>query len=531
MNGPDGNTFQISDSMARELAVAEGVCVRPVMRTVTDRATGHTSTVPIPCGSTRESRCPSCSKRARALRMQQCAEGWHLTEETPDPEPADENDDEDQGDDDPDAEDGARRVRSTRRRQDAPDLPRLPMDARTVGQQFTAPSGKTYRPSMFITLTLASYGRVIPGRGVPVHPGTYDYRRAALDAIHFPKVVDRWVQNLRRCAGYKVQYFAVIEPQKRLAPHLHAAIRGAIPRATIRAVTKATYAQVWWPAHETPVYDDAERLPWWDTEGADGDGVGCYRCPETGLALPTWAQALAQLDDELEADPSTRPAHVVRFGTQVDVKGIIAPSPDADRAVRYLTKYLTKSVATSHGGATDDDEPIDWDLEAHIDRMHAEVRYLPCTPTCANWLRYGVQPDQPGPGLVPGHCTGRAHDRENLGLGGRRVLVSRKWSGKTLTEHRADRAAVVRETLTAAGIEAPETDRCAADVLHTDGRPRFVWDDANIDPGEYTNVIVAAVVQRRAWRAQYDHAKTTMRAGSPPVDDLSATPPTAADAA
>ncbi len=30
-------------------------------------------------------------------------------------------------------------------------------------------------------------------------------------------------------------------------------------------------------------------------------------------------------------------AHVVRFGSQVDSAGIIAPSADADRAIRYLT--------------------------------------------------------------------------------------------------------------------------------------------------------------------------------------------------
>ena len=82
---------------------------------------------------------------------------------------------------------------------------------------------------MFLTLTLPSYGKV-SSTGAPLNPESYDYRRAALDALHFPKLVDRFWQNLRRCAGYKVQYFAAVEPQRRLAPHLHAAIRGAIPR-------------------------------------------------------------------------------------------------------------------------------------------------------------------------------------------------------------------------------------------------------------------------------------------------------------
>jgi hypothetical protein len=332
------------------------------------------------------------------------------------------------------------------------------------------------------------------------------------------------VQNLRRCAGYRVQYFSAIEPQRRLAPHLHAAIRGAIPRATIKAVTRATYIQVWWPLHEEPVYADPERLPWWDR------AAGCYRCPDTGVPLPTWDDALARLDDELEADPARQPAHVVRFGAQVDVKGIIAPSPDADRAVRYLTKYLTKSIAGTYAG--DDEVQVDAAYQAHIDRLHEQVRYLPCTARCANWLRYGIQPEDAGPGLIPGQCPGPAHDRENLGLGGRRVLVSRKWSGKTLTEHRADRAEVVRQTLAAAGIDAPQTDRCAADVLAEDGLPRFVWEDAQVDPRRYAHVILAAVAQRRAWREQYEHAQQITDTGPPSaVDDRSATTPAADDAA
>ena len=61
----------------------------------------------------------------------------------------------------------ARRHRSTRRRQDAPDLPRRKVSPRTVGKTYTAPDGKTFRPSLFVTLTCPSYGRVDAGR----HPG------------------------------------------------------------------------------------------------------------------------------------------------------------------------------------------------------------------------------------------------------------------------------------------------------------------------------------------------------------------------
>jgi hypothetical protein len=505
--------LSITTDMVRTLAVNESVCVRPVLRRVTDRATGTTTTVAIACGSTRESRCPSCATKARRLRMTQCAEGWHRDDEPedlddPDPEDPDQNDWTDHGNDD--GQEEQRRVRSTRRRQDVSDLPRVPVENRTVGRTFTAPSGVTYRPSMFVTLTLPSYGKIIPGRGVPVHPGRYDYRRAALDALHFPKLVDRWVQNLRRGAGYKVQHFSCVEPQRRLAPHLHTALRGAIPRQVVKAVTKGTYLQIWWPPFEDAVYVD--RLPTWDRE------MQCYRDPDTGLPLTTWRDAL----DALDADQDARPVHVMRFGSQVDIKGIDGGSADADRAVRYLTKYLTKAVTETY---TDPDgEHVDPAYEAHIDRLHAELRYLPCSPECANWLRYGVEPKSPGPGLVPGYCASKAHDREHLGLGGRRVLVSRKWSGKTLTQHRADRAAVVRQVLQAAGVDAPEADRLSVEVMLQDGQPRFVWDDLPVHGADYTEVLLASVMERRRWRAEYDTAKqAALDRHEPAVDNRPAT--------
>jgi hypothetical protein len=375
-----------------QVAADVGVCVRPVLRRVTDRQTGAVEQVTLPCGSTRESVCGPCAAKARRLRMQQCAEGWHLEEDPlEDDQPASDSDgDDDDPDDGPGPESRSRRVRSTRRRQDAVDLPRVPVEDRSVGRAFTAPDGTTYRPSMFVTLTLGSYGPIVPGTGTPTRPSSYDYRRAAVEALHFPKLFDRWMQNLRRCAGYRVQYFGAIEPQCRLAPHMHLAIRGAIPRRVIRIVTKATYLQLWWPSFETPIYTDPERMPAWNpaTERVEDSN---------GIPLTSWEEAL----DELDADPTAEPAVVMRFGSQVDIKGIIAPSQEADRAIRYLTKYLTKAVAETY---TDPDvETPDAAYEAHIDRLHREVRRLPCSPECANWIRYGIEPKNPSPGPGAGH--------------------------------------------------------------------------------------------------------------------------------
>jgi hypothetical protein len=60
------------------------------------------------------------------------------------------------------------------------------------------------------------------------------------------------------------------------------------------------------------------------------------------------------------------------------------------------------------------------------------------------------------PGLRPGACKGKAHRREYLGYAGRRVLVSRKWSGKTLADHRADRRAWLTSAL---GLPATDLRR------------------------------------------------------------------------
>ncbi|WP_380167737.1 replication initiator [Jannaschia sp. R86511] len=541
----DDPSLRVDSRMVREWAEHAGVCVRPLLRLVVDHETGDTTKVPIPCKSTRERVCPPCADKARRLRQQQCREGWHRDDE-PDTDPADGQDDPvlDEGEeiDDPQlpAGDSERRVRSTRRRDDAADLPRVPQEDRTVGRAFTGNAGQVYRPSMFVTLTLPSYGRITPGTGTPVDPESYDYRRAALDAIHLPRLFARWVQNLRRCAGYRVQYFAAIEPQKRLAPHIHVAIRGAIPRHVLRQVTKATYVQVWSPAFDHVVYDERTGLPVWDD--------GAYRDPQTGTALPTWEQAMNDLDAQLDADPGQPAAHTMRFGAQADVKGILGTSDDADRTIRYLTKYLTKSLSDTF---TPDDPDLDdgdeWNplavrarartaarraaYEAHVDRLHEEVRWLPCSPECANWLRYGIQPKDCLPGLEPGACEKRAHERDNLGYGGRRVQVSKQWSGKTLTEHRADRATVVRETLLAAGIDAPDVDRLGVEHVLDDGSPRFTWEDVPMPEADYAGAILAAVQERNRWRAQYEHAKQQLDAtgGSGPpgraVDNPQSNPP------
>jgi 8-oxo-dGTP pyrophosphatase MutT (NUDIX family) len=191
-----------------------------------------------------------------------------------------------------------------------------------------------------------------------------------------------------------------------------------------------------------------------------------------------------------------------------------------DRRIGYLCKYLTKDIASTY----DDGEPSPA-REAHIDRLAEEVRWLPCAPDCANWLRFGVQPKDAAPGMVPGHCKHKAHDRANLGLGGRRVLVSRKWSGKTLANHQADRAAVVRAAFEEAGIDPDDHDELA--VAGTNGL--WSWEllgRTRVDEATYIAAVAQAIATRERWHAQYEAAKAARAGPVPPGGTASEGDPT-----
>ncbi|SIJ23236.1 Uncharacterised protein [Mycobacteroides abscessus subsp. abscessus] len=506
-----------------EIAVAAaekvGVCVRPLVMGTVNLDTGATDYVAVPCKSTIESQCPTCAKKNRLLRMAQCREGWHLDHEPVQPPNPPTNEQTAllrsradlvaayraaQTDDDPETvvelrlavgdidtqlrESGMRgtlpslhaqakqaRTRSTKRRQDAIDLPTRQVRHTTLGQQY---AGK-YRPSMFLTLTCDSYGPI--RAGAPLDPGSYDYRRAARDAIHFAALVDRFMQNLRRVLGWEVQYFATVEPQKRAAPHLHMALRGAIPHAVVRQVAAATYHQVWWPNHDQLIYDNPDHQPVWDADRAT------FIDPDTGMPLAAWDEAMQAIDD----DPDAAPAHVVRFGGQVHSKGILGGSQEAGRHIGYLTKYLTKSI-------TEVLEPDTAAQHAHHERLHAELSITPCSPRCPIWLRYGIIPKGATSKVIAGQCKSKAHRRVTLGLPGRRVLVSRKWSGKTLPDHRADREEFVRQLLADAGIHPPTNNLRIYPI----------------EPGQRTpprhELIMRAIAQRLSWKAQYNTALATL---------------------
>ena len=94
---------------------------------------------------------------------------------------------------------------------------------------------------------------------------------------------------------------------------------------------------------------------------------------------------------------------MARFGEQVHVKGVLGGTEEAGRHVGYLTKYLTKSVGQAAGlteTATDRQRE-------HARRLHAELQITPCSPRCAVWLLYGVQPQGARHSMTPGRCKAR----------------------------------------------------------------------------------------------------------------------------
>lgn len=130
---------------------------------------------------------------------------------------------------------------------------------------------------------------------------------------------------------------------------------------------------------------------------------------------------------------------------------------------------------------TDAHAPEDGAQAAHLDRLTAALAVEPCSPTCPNWLRYGIAPKNAHHGQRPGSCRSKAHRREHLGYAGRRILVSRKWSGKTLADHKQDRRAWVMTTL---GIDDTPTEEPTGRVPAKIRAPRLPQ-NATTSPGAW----------------------------------------------
>ena len=218
----------LAREVVQDLAVEHGACIRPVQLRRTNLDSGEVEQVLVPCGHTLASVCPSSRNgRGRCGRRNAGKAGTSSTNPSPTPTPP------------PTTSAGGsrpvpkpsssatrppamgrtrttwtssspnwtmkspawvrgnvlparptRRHRSTQRRQDAPELPRRKV-TRTVGKTYTAPDGKTFRPSMFVTLTCpatAGFATTYPGR-----PRLLRLRPGGRDALHFAALFDRFI--------------------------------------------------------------------------------------------------------------------------------------------------------------------------------------------------------------------------------------------------------------------------------------------------------------------------------------------------
>ena len=255
---------------------------------------------------------------------------------------------------------------------------------------------------------------------------------------------------------------------------------------------RAAQCREGWHLDHEPVIQPDPANDQQRTRVADRSEAQADRDALTGEVLPTWDQALDAIGDQDE------PRHVARFGPRFDAQGVLAGSKDASRCIGYLTKYLTKHVGDCHQAATDAQA-------AHASRLADALRYEPCSPACANWLRYGIQPKNARPGLRPGRCKGKAHRREYLGYAGRRVLVSRKWSGKTLADHRADRKAWLTGML---GLPATDPGR-------------YSWEP--VKPGDPDHMpsgqrLLHVVADRIQWQTALEQARRRAAEANPPAE-------------
>ena len=206
-------------------------------------------------------------------------------------------------------------------------------------------------------------------------------------------------------------------PRRRGAPHLHAAIRGTMPRNLIRQVVAATYHQVWWPAHDQPVYTARPRA-----------GVGRDPRPRL-LRRPRHRRPAAHLGAGARR-ARRRPRRRARrtsssSAPQVDIQGVVAGTDKTDKALRLPDQVPDQGL----GETADPTPPPPRPTSTASSRPCAGS---PCSESCANWLLHGVSPRSPKPGMCPASAAARPTSRDTLGYGGRRCLVSRKWSGKTL---------------------------------------------------------------------------------------------------
>jgi hypothetical protein len=121
---------------------------------------------------------------------------------------------------------------------------------------------------------------------------------------------------------------------------------------------------------------------------------------------------------------------------------------------------------------------------------------------------------------VPGCCRVKAHEPTHLGYGGRRVLVSRKWTGKDLADHRYDRRAHVLAVL-GRDVDGNLLGSSATDAAPKTDPSHIVWEkaknsDDDVDP--LPRRLLRSIAHATRRRAEYRTACDGLGPPGPPVD-------------
>ena len=175
--------------------------------------------------------------------------------------------------------------------------------------------------------------------------------------------------------------------------------------------------------------------------------------------------------------------------------------------------------------------------QAHQRRLWDELRLTPCSKRCPNWLRHGIQPHKAKAKARAGHCKAKVHQLDTLGLGGRRVLVSRDWTGKTLADHRYDQLAWVKQVLRCGLAGLDLHDQAVTDQVEAARQGRapdpVVWELARPDDPDVAHInkrllrAIATRIQRREALHRAQHTGPPPDTDHPPVlVGVSATNPT-----
>ena len=485
----------------KELATEYGVCIRPVALRRTDLATGQTELIDLPCGATREAKCPPCAKRARRLRQAQIREGWHRTDE-PDPGPAPATDDQTAlialrahsgvrpGRGRTRRPSGTRSPTSTTRspKSSRPSPPRAcaagsppptttattrtttsraaagPVDPPPAGRARPAPAeGRPAHrrphlhrprrhactsPRMWLTLTLDSYGPVhgVRPRGgrAPAAAGTPDDPSSAPRSTPTLRLPAR---RLGRGALPPAARPVLAEPapRRRLERPVRRLRRAATPAGPARALRHPGHrppghARAGRGRHLPPGVVAARRPARLHARPAARSGTSTRQRvdrPRHRAPLPTWAEALDAIDADPDAAAGARgPVRAAGQGQgrhrrqqgRRTARSATSPSTSPRPPPTATPPPPTRSATTSTGSGSNCGSP----------------RARSGAPTgCST----ASSPRAPTPSCGPATARASVHQKATLGIGGRRVLVSRDWSGKTLADHRADAHAWVRALL------------------------------------------------------------------------------------